>query len=569
MVGIKLVTIAAAFTVTTAVQSLAAQQVPDMASPVSGPIAPDVTTVISLPNTPSPMRALFDESVRPRPAPLVGVPAESRQILRAFYAEQGDRPVWTATAWQNIIEAAQDYYLDGLNVAAYRLNAVDITAMSDDTDPQRRALIDLEASVKLLRLFKDVRLGVVPHTYSDPESAFPNKSVDFAALLNGAAKSNDTKHAFEQALPSLPEYKALRQVLSALKKRRAAGGYTFVTGSKALTVGSIGSRVQQLHARLIEGGDLSDDVGTTFTQQTADAVKSAQRRHRLRETGIADSALLTALNVPIDQRINTVLVNLERTRRLPEAYAEKLISVNVPEFMLEMYQNGTLQGEMPVIAGRTERPSPSLYSELNAVDFHPYWYVPSKLAVEDLIPLYLRNPRAFRNLGIRVYLGENEINPSQVNWHEYSRDNFPYRLRQDPGDDNSLGDIKFTFNNKFAVFLHDTPHRELFKKHARALSSGCIRVYDPQQLATFVLQGKRDAEAVQQLLANDKRVVVSPASDVSIRISYLTARVDNSGALRFSPDLYQYDAAMQQALAQSGVVMIDKPAFVPPPPERN
>ena len=462
--------------------------------------------------------------------------ADLRRILKSFYRAHEFHPVWNEESAARATAGLGALSADGLNVKAY---FADVTGIGTPEG-------DVRFSEHLLRLLRDVRIGVSYKQFDEVQTLYPPKDIDYVGLLNAALTAEGAAALGETAPPQLPEYKALKHVLADLRARREAGGFTAVptTGKNQQTA---------LTARLRETGDLSGE-GEPDADARADALRRFQFRFGLRVTGKLDVPTRTALGIPVEELIAQVQINLERMRRLPESYNERLLAVNIPEALLEIYEGGRLNTSMRVIVGKPKRPSPSLSSQIQSVEFHPYWHVPTKLALEDLLPLYRKDPTVFAARGIRVYSGNVEIDPADVDWSAYDRNHFPYRLRQDPGEDNSLGDIKFAFANPFAVYLHDTPHRNLFSHFNRAQSSGCIRVADPHALAEFVLSGTRDADDVAALFENAKHSYVEPKLPVSVRLTYLTARVDGGGTVRFLPDIYKRDADLRAFLARTGSV---------------
>jgi len=146
-----------------------------------------------------------------------------------------------------------------------------------------------------------------------------------------------------------------------------------------------------------------------------------------------------------------------------------------------------------------------------------------------------------------------ELDPATVDWSKVSENYFPYRLRQDPGPENALGTMKFMFPNKYAIYLHDTPHRELFKRHDRAFSSGCIRVQDPLYLATYVMgdTSNEGRARIEKLLATGKNQALRLPKKIPIYLIYMTAWVDRQQNLNFRKDLYGRDKRMLAAVCKN------------------
>jgi len=182
---------------------------------------------------------------------------------------------------------------------------------------------------------------------------------------------------------------------------------------------------------------------------------------------------------------------------------------------------------------------------------NPPWNVPKSIALKEYLRELRKDPRAFRRRGLRLLEGSEEdareVDPTTVNWHALDKGRFPYRLRQDPGPNNALGRLKFHLTNDFRIYLHDTPTRGLFGHSDRDLSHGCIRVERPLDLAGQLL-GESSQDLLREALDQTKERHLSVNPPVPIHILYLTARVDEAGALRFSPDVYEFDGPQRAAL---------------------
>jgi murein L,D-transpeptidase YcbB/YkuD len=189
------------------------------------------------------------------------------------------------------------------------------------------------------------------------------------------------------------------------------------------------------------------------------------------------------------------------------------------------------------------------YMELN-----PYWYIPGKIAREDILPKIWDDPDYLSKENIRVFKTWKEpaleIDPGTIDWALITRNNFPFKLRQEPGSSNALGRIKFVFPNNFSVFLHDTPARALFNKTKRSSSSGCIRVENPIELAEYLLKGKPswDRDKILTAINQGKRKILAIPDSINVHVLYLTAWAEKDGTLNFRDDIYGQDVPLKKAL---------------------
>jgi murein L,D-transpeptidase YcbB/YkuD len=190
------------------------------------------------------------------------------------------------------------------------------------------------------------------------------------------------------------------------------------------------------------------------------------------------------------------------------------------------------------------------------VELNPYWHIPSTIAREDVLPKILEDPQYLAKENIRVFKGWDprapEIDPETVDWTQIGTDYFPFRLRQEPGDSNPLGRIKFVFPNKFEVYLHDTPAKQLFEKTERSFSSGCIRIEKPIDLAEYLLQSDQrwSRERIQSEIDKGKNQIVNLPEPIDVDVLYLTAWVDEAGNINFREDIYGLDEILNRSLQE-------------------
>jgi murein L,D-transpeptidase YcbB/YkuD len=303
-------------------------------------------------------------------------------------------------------------------------------------------------------------------------------------------------------------------------------------------------------------GDLSGyDYYNAFLFDTAleSAVKQFQARHGLDADGVVGKNTLAALNVPIETRIQQIILNMERWRWLPQELGSRYLLVNMAGFSLQVIENDRSVMDMRVIIGRPYRSTPAFIADLTHIVLNPYWNVPHKLAVEDLLPKQTADPEYLGKKGFRVYAdwsaGAEQLDVEKISWSEVNEYNFPYRLRQEPGKLNSLGRIKFMLPNPYAVYLHDTPSRHLFNNPVRMFSSGCIRVEEPIRLASYLLRGKQGwSEAdVQKAIDSERNRAVTLPEKLPVYLIYLTTWVDDQGRVQYRDDVYGRDELVQLA----------------------
>lgn len=385
-------------------------------------------------------------------------------------------------------------------------------------------------------------------------------AVDLSASLTRAAATGNIDAALAELRPAHRGYTALREALARLRRLADTGGWPVLDARKTLKPGDRGAAVGDLRHRLAIGGDIdpaeTDDDPFFFDLMLASAVKRFQRSNGLKADGIVGHDTYGLLNLPIEARIRTVVLNLERWRWLPRDLGHRHILVNTAAFNLKAVEKGLPALQMRVVVGRPARRSPVFSANMTYLVINPFWNVPTTIAVKDMLPEIQNDVDYLARKGIRVYqnweVDAPQIDPNSVTWQTYHVNNFPFKLRQDPGPNNALGRIKFMFPNAFAVYLHDTPNQTLFNRHQRDFSSGCIRVEAPFMLANFVLTGddRWTPERIAETIKQGETRTIKLKQPVPLHLVYMTAWADEVRGVQFRSDLYNRDLDLYRALNQ-------------------
>ena len=483
------------------------------------------------------------------------------QSIRAFYRARNYEPVWTdgdrlrSDAWYAIDRLARSHE-DGLLPGEYHLDEIRLNL--DLAGQEAYQSVELLLTDGVLRYLRHLRTGRLEPQVVDPKWHISRPAVNPVALLTAVTESLSVHDALRQLTPSEVGYLRLKKLLRDYRALDSGGGWPVVPPGDVLERGSHDQRVQLLRHRLILSGDLAghdEGMAFHFDAHVEAAVRKFQARHGLEEDGIVGSKTLAALNVPVSERIQQILVNMERWRWMPDELGDRYLLVNMAGFELQAVEDGEMVMEMRVIIGRPYRSTPAFVGEMKYLVFNPYWNVPHKLAILDLLPKQQANPDYLREGGFRVYAswnkGAEELDPADIDWSAFTPANFSYRLRQDPGKSNSLGRIKFMLPNPYAVYLHDTPSRHLFRRPVRTFSSGCIRVEEPLLLANFVLGNGENTVTVdvQEEIDSGENHIRSLPRPIPVYMLYLTAWVDDQGKAQFRNDVYGRDVLVQRACA--------------------
>jgi murein L,D-transpeptidase YcbB/YkuD len=486
-------------------------------------------------------------------------PLASQNLLPRIYENREFAPAWRTLAQiDGLLGMLDESYLEGLDpndyhAAALRAVRASITELAALAPPER-ADFDLLLTDSIIRLGYHLRFGKVDPTELDPNWNSSRELVgeDPAITIQAAIDSPSLREFAARVIPRAGLYDRFKNALAEYRAFEANGGWPSVPGGPTLRPGESDQRVPALAARLAVTGDLpASAAGVTDTQYEGtlvDAVRDFQVRHGLGPDGVVGPATLAALNVPVAVRVEQLRANLERARWVLYDPESDFLVVNIAGFRLYLLRRGEVVWSTRVQVGRPYRQTPIFKSEMTYLVVNPTWTVPPTILRNDILPQVRRDPGYLATRNIELRDQDNRIvDPATVNWSNRS---FPYRFVQRPGEDNALGRVKFMFPNEHAVYLHDTPSRDLFERDSRAFSSGCIRVENPFELADQLLGSARARSRLETSVASGRSETVFLDKPMTVMLLYWTVEPDAEGRVTFLPDVYERDAEVIAALAE-------------------
>ena len=510
----------------------------------------------------------IEEMLRSNDLVIRGVDILIQALLLEVYEGHDFAPFWTRPARiRELMELINNSADHGLIPADYSIDQ--LQQVLQQRESSSSAEIEAEADIlltgSLLRYGYHRRFGKVEGSKLDPDINYRRENFHKQApsvTIEQAIESSSLADVIEMAAPTGPVYRNLQYQLHLYRDIAAEGGWPAVPEGPTLRLDDQDSRVVAIRRRLAATGDLPDGADSNspvFDQELKLAVKGFQARHSLDDDGIVGKQSIAAMNVPVETRVDQLRISLERLRWVNQEAIDTLVAVNIAGFRAFVYKDGELEWYTRAMVGKNYRKTPVFRGDIAYLEFNPTWTIPPGILRNDTLPAIKKNPNYLASKNIRVIDRNGKfVDPSTVDWNQYSK-GVPYTLRQDPGPNNSLGTVKFIFPNEHFVFLHDTPHRELFSQSERAFSSGCVRIQNPLKLAELLLDDpvKYPRSELEAIVASRETQRINLSPKMPVVIIYLTASVEPGGKVRFYKDVYNRDQKVLDAL--NGPVIIDVP----------
>lgn len=374
--------------------------------------------------------------------------------------------------------------------------------------------------------FNEVFAGIDPKTTADIGWLLPRKKLIYSVLLDSII--SDKKLQFEDSLYMFRQYFRLRDALKRYRDIEKNGGWNpidFEAGHITYKPTDTSEVILQIRDRLYTTGEVEqNNLSNVYDDELLVGIKRFQEHNGLKPDSLISAEDIAALNRPVDEYIKTIVVNMERCRWVPPKVSttEEFIFVNIPAYSLSLYREGKIELKSPVVVGKIMTKTVIFDGEMTYIVFSPYWNLPQSIINNEVIPGMEKDKDYLKNRNM-------EWNNGQV--------------RQRPGRNNSLGLVKFIFPNSNAIYLHDTPAKNLFKREDRAMSHGCIRVAKAKELAIEILKDDKDwpVERIDAAMHAGKETICTLKNEIPVYIGYFTAWVDQQGQINFYKDVYDRD----------------------------
>jgi murein L,D-transpeptidase YcbB/YkuD len=469
-----------------------------------------------------------------------------RAAVEKFYTAREYAPLWTQSgaltqSGTGVIARLKDAASDGLNASDYP-----VPDFAAATTPDALAEAELKLTASMLDYARQAQSGRMHWSQVSGDISYPDHPTDASEVLANVTTARDASAALDSYNPPQKLYRELKAKLAELRGQgdgpavQIADGpalkFTPARGKKQPAVEMEDPRVPQLRAKL----GISENAGDThYDAKVAEAVRRFQEGAELKGTGILDDKTVKAINSPKrDKQIDTVIVNMERWRWLPRqlgapAIGDAYVILNIPDYTLKVMQSGAQVWTTKVVTGQPGiHATPLLTETMKFITVNPTWNVPPSIIYNEYLPALQQDPTVLQRMGLKL---------------DRAADG-SIHISQPPGEANALGRIRFNFPNKFLVYQHDTPNKELFAKDERAFSHGCMRVQNPDQYAATLLgitapNEHYTPEKIRSMYGHSEIDLKFP-TPIPVNITYQTAFVDDAGKLQFRKDVYGRDATM-------------------------
>ena len=480
--------------------------------------------------------------------------------LYSYYLEAGFRPVWIGNEDKNIrrrqafLSALGSSSIHGIPLGNVRKQRIeDLLAGVDDL--QSAAAAEVEISSEFVQFARELNSGFLDPQDVDKSIAPSREILATDYLLNGISEK-DPEIFISSLAPGGTNYANLLMLHEKYRLIAASGAWGPKVEAESLRWGDSGPDVVALRNRLIRMGYLSRIADVTYGSTITLAVRRFQLDHGLEADGLAGPLTINAVNVEPGERLGQVIASLERARWMNKPLGERHIYVNLASFRAEVMDNGRLIFESRVVIGRNTARlrTPEFSDIMTHMTVNPVWYVPRSIAVREVLPQLKLDPNA--EAALEIFDPETgTVDRADIDFNAYDMSNFPYRMRQLPGPTNALGAVKFMFPNKYNIYMHDTPEKNLFARDVRAFSHGCIRVHRAFDFARMLLseQMSPSLEIFDNLIQSGTEVHVNFDEPLPVHITYRTAWVTPDGRTNFRADIYNRDKAIYNALLASGL----------------
>lgn len=493
-----------------------------------------------------------------------GVSFKDTAVLKSFYEERNYKTAWVNNSLfaqlspsqgqpEAILNVLENAWQHGLNPKNYHVDVIKELVGGNTLSfaVSEAPILDVIMSDAMVRYGQDMTGMRVEAGQLDLHSRYWRQPLEGSGVLKQIKDAKGPVTALESFQPSGELYKALKIELEKLYRTAVTDEETMVRLKGILRPGSSHEAVLDLRKRMGFQVDKDNPSHFLYNDELAQSVMALQEAHGLKADGILGPQTLAVMNKTRDDRINQVLVNMDRLRWLDQRKPERYVVVNVPAAKLWAIENGSIAFDMKVVVGRYKRQTNIFNTNITGIRFNPTWTVPPTIKEEDFLPALQSDPLYLADRGIEVVYKGNTLDPTTVDWTAVgNNDLHGIQMVQQPGTANPLGKIRVFMPNPYNIYLHDTNKRSYFSRSDRALSSGCVRMEDAMKIAQFVMKNNEgwSDEIMNKILASGKKTDIAAEVHVPVYLLYQTMWFGDNGQLVYGHDIYDRDIVLRRAL---------------------
>jgi murein L,D-transpeptidase YcbB/YkuD len=492
--------------------------------------------------------------------------------MKAFYSARDNFPIWakddpSQEVARGALAVLENSWTHGLNPNHY--NVSKIRNLIDRPFKIQKAQLELLLTDSVMRYGSDMTRMRADAKKIRQEVEYWREPVPTDVLLRNLSVEERPHEALRGLEPKNELYAALRTELIRLSGMTTSFDHLLPIDFKSpyFFPGKDHKDVAKLRQRMGLKHDPSKGSKYIYDDALVASVKRFQKDHGVEPDGIIGPQTLSLLNHTVESKMQQVIANMERIRWEKQDMPDRYIEVNIPSQTLVAVDHGQIEHRMDVVVGMRWRQTKVFESEVTGVRLNPTWTVPLRLKMEDFLPKLRKDANYLADKQIELIKGygrnAEKLDPKTINWKKVGwREMGEMRMVQVPGDHNALGRVRILMPNKYNIYLHDTNHKELFARQSRTLSSGCVRLSDPEKIAHFVLKGTEGwSEAkMREILDTGEKTDLDAARKFPTYIRYYTMWLDENGKLIYGADVYRRDARLVKALTELDGYRLPRPA---------
>ena len=478
-------------------------------------------------------------------------------LLDSIYSKRDHKPIWTDRALrEDLYRSIERANEDGLEPEDYHLAYLEnsLSNLSQLSD-EERSLTEIILTDAFFALASDYNSGKLNPSEIYDIWGVQSNELDLPGLLDYGVQQENIIAAIDSVVPKHEVYKGLKRSLKEYRKLAENEENPTIISEDSVSIATDekDERIPDIKRRLKELGYWDKEIvdsAIVYEESLEEVVKEFQEKNGIETDGVIGGGTIKTLNKTYKERMEQILVNLERWRWYPKDLGEQYIIVNIANFRLHFVKNRDTVATHRTMVGTEARKTPVFSDEVEHIVYNPTWTIPPTIKNKDVIPSAAKDPDYISKKNYSIFDRSGErVSASDINWS--SSEVKGYTFRQEAGSANPLGLVKIIYPNEYMIYLHDTPSKSLFNKNLRAQSSGCVRVQDALELAKMLLsdQPKYGDEKIKEILDSGKTTTIKVTQKVKVHHLYWTAW-NEEGSTRFAEDIYKRDAAIYKLLTE-------------------